>query len=68
MKPELRRVGRSQAPVVVIDDFTGSVDTITEIAQALAPFPPMVGNYYPGLRQPIRDAGDRASADDGQLI
>jgi hypothetical protein len=39
--------------VVVIDDFSGRVDEIVELAAALAPFPTIDGNYYPGLRRVI---------------
>lgn len=56
MKPELRRVGEKQSPVVVVDDFTGNVDAIIGQAAAMAPFPAQVGTYYPGLRRPIRPA------------
>lgn len=53
MKPELRRVGEAQSPVVVIDDFTGAVGEVGELAAAMAPFPSSAGNYYPGLRRQI---------------
>lgn len=53
MKPELRRVGKSQSPIVVIDDFSGDCDAIAAIADALAPFPMLKGNYYPGVRRII---------------
>jgi hypothetical protein len=56
--PELRRIGERQQPVVVVDDFTGAVGDVVDLAVAMAPFPPSAGSYYPGLRQPIveRDA------------
>jgi hypothetical protein len=53
MKPELRRVGEAQSPVVVIDDFTGAADEVVELAAAMAPFPSSAGNFYPGLRRQI---------------
>ena len=59
MKPELRRVGNTQSPVVVIDDFSGEAEAAASIADSLAPFP-QVGsaNYYPGVRRFIgRDDG-----------
>jgi hypothetical protein len=59
MTPELRRVGEAQSPVVVIDDFTGAVDEVVELAAAMAPFPSSSGTYYPGLRSPI-PVGDAA--------
>jgi hypothetical protein len=53
MTPELRRMGEAQSPVVVIDDFTGAVDEVIELAAAMAPFPSSAGNHYPGLRRSI---------------
>jgi hypothetical protein len=52
VKPELRRFGESQNPVVVIDGFSGSLETILKIADALGPYP-RLGNYYPGVRRVI---------------
>ena len=52
VKPELRRVGTSQSPIVVIDEFSGSVEAILAIAESLAPYPPHT-NYYPGVRRVI---------------
>ena len=52
MKPELRRVGNSQSPVVVIDDFSGAAEDIARIADALAPYPPITSNYL--SRRPPR--------------
>ena len=57
MRPELRRVGNTQSPVVVIDDFSGEAEEIAAIADALAPFPPInSANYYPGVRRIIEPA------------
>jgi hypothetical protein len=53
VKPQLRRIGIGQSPVVVIDEFSGRLDEILTIAEALAPYPPNEGNYYPGLRRLI---------------
>ena len=59
MRPELLRVGKSQSPVVVIDDFSGRPDQISGFAEALAPFPIIEHNYYPGVRRIITpDDGD----------
>lgn len=60
MKPELRRVGEKGTPVVVIDEFSGGVAELIDIAAALAPFPVHRGNYYPGLRR-IITKGDTAA-------
>jgi glutaredoxin len=43
MKAELRRVGNEQVPVVVIDEFSGAVEDIIDIAAGLAPFPALQG-------------------------
>jgi hypothetical protein len=59
VKPELLRIGDSQSPVVVIDDFSGDIERIVEIAGALAPYPPHT-NYYPGLRRVITRADQAA--------
>ena len=59
MKPEVRHVGKTQTPVLVIDEFSGSIDRIFEIAEALAPYPRHT-NYYPGLRR-IFTASDKAA-------
>ena len=50
MRPVLRRFGDSQSPVVVIDAFSGDAECIARIADALAPFPNVSDNYYPGVR------------------
>lgn len=62
MKPELLRVGSSATPVVVIDDFSGDVADLVDIAAALAPFPYHRENYYPGLRRVITEAETAANA------
>src|SRR3954453_17621113 len=62
VKPELRRIGNDQSPVVVIDDFSGRLDEILGIAEALAPYPALKGNYYPGLRRLIEHGDEAANA------
>lgn len=62
MKPELRRFGTEQSPVVVIDEFSGAVEEIARLADELAPFPPIQGNYYPGVRRAIGAADEAAYA------
>jgi hypothetical protein len=59
VKPEIRRFGNGQSPVVVIDDFSGSLEEILEVAEELAPYPRHT-NYYPGLRR-IFTADDAAA-------
>ena len=61
MKPELRRFGNGQIPVVVIDDFSGSLEYIREIAEELAPYPRHTNNY-PGLRRIFTAADTAANA------
>ncbi len=53
MRPELRRFGTGQSPVVVIDEFSGDSERIGRIAEALAPFPEVASGYYPGVRRVI---------------
>lgn len=60
MKPQLLRVGNSQSPVVIIDDFTGAVEDVASIADALAPFPPSKGHQYPGVRRMIGESDPQA--------
>ena len=62
MRPQLLRFGESQSPVVVIDDFSGTPEDIARLADALAPFPPIRGNYYPGVRRVIRPADGDANS------
>jgi Family of unknown function (DUF6445) len=62
VKPELRRFGNEQTPVIVIDEFSGRLDEILEVAEALAPYPSLDGNYYPGLRRLIGPADETANA------
>ena len=61
--------------MVVIDEFSGRLDEILAIADALAPYPRLLGNYYPGLRQIFGAADEAANAyadklceDAGQFI
>ena len=60
MKPQLLRLGESQSPVVVVDGFSGVVERVAELADELAPFPPITGNYYPGQRRIITQADAKA--------
>jgi len=62
VKPELLRVGKGQNPVVVIDEFSGRLDEILGIAEGLAPYPVIKGNYYPGVRRIIESADTSADA------
>jgi hypothetical protein len=62
VRPELRRVGESQSPVVIVDGFSGQVDDVASIADALAPFPPIKGSYYPGVRRIIAPGDGDANA------
>jgi hypothetical protein len=61
VKSELRRLGNSQTPVVVIDDFSGSLAHVLAIAEDLAPYPRHT-NYYPGLRRIFTAADTAANA------
>ena len=61
MRPELRRLGQAASPVVIVDEFSGELDRILDIAEGLAPYPPHT-NYYPGLRRIITLADDAADS------
>jgi uncharacterized protein DUF6445 len=61
VKPQLRRVGKSRNPVVIVDEFWGAIEGILKIAESLAPYPPST-NYYPGLRRKITRADEEAAA------
>lgn len=54
--PSLIRVGCSQCPVVIVDDATGDVDRIVNLAAALGPFPRIPDSYYPGVRRVLTPA------------
>jgi len=62
VKPQLLRFGESQSPVVVIDEFSGCAEDIAGVAEALAPYPRIEGNYYPGVRRVITKADPKADA------
>jgi hypothetical protein len=62
VKPELRRVGTSLSPVVIIDEFTGDSEAVALLAEALAPFPLNKTNYYPGVRRMITRSDVDANA------
>ncbi|CAA9493720.1 MAG: hypothetical protein AVDCRST_MAG09-286 [uncultured Sphingomonas sp.] len=62
VKPELRRVGTSANPVVVIDGFDEAIDAAAAAADALGPFPKHAGNYYPGHRRVITEEDGPANA------
>jgi hypothetical protein len=59
VKPQLQRVGTSQSPVVIIDEFSGDVEEVARLADSLAPFPPSK-NYYPGVRRMISEPDKQA--------
>jgi hypothetical protein len=62
VKPQLLRFGHSQSPVVVIDGFSGNGEAVAALADALAPFPPIDGHYFPGRRRVITEADAEAHA------
>ena len=74
MKPALHHIGREQAPVVVIDGFSGRLEGILGLADDLAPYPEIRGSYYPGVRRVITAADaanayvEQACRDAGQFI
>jgi hypothetical protein len=62
MTPELRRIGRAESPLVVVDGVSGALEEIVDIAVELAPFDRRHGSYYPGLRRVIGQGDGKASA------
>lgn len=54
MRVAVSRIGHEQTPVAVIDDVIADPRTCVDAAAALAPFPEISGNYYPGRRRQIR--------------
>jgi hypothetical protein len=60
VRPELRRIGKEQSPLVVIDEFSGDAERIAQIAERLAPFPEVKAGYYPGVRRFIGEADSEA--------
>lgn len=62
MTPELRRIGRAESPLVVVDGASDALDEVVNIAAELAPFGRRHGSYYPGLRRVIGQRDERASA------
>jgi len=62
VKPELRRVGNEQSPVIVIDGFSGNAEAVAALADAMAPFPEVRSGYYPGIRRAIARADADADA------
>ena len=54
MRVSASRIGREQTPVAIIDDAVADPRQAVEMAAALAPFPPIDRNYYPGQRRMIR--------------
>ncbi|QXQ05988.1 hypothetical protein KX816_17575 [Sphingosinicellaceae bacterium] len=60
--PEIFHVGTAASPVLLIDEISGQVDAVRDMAAALAPFPPARGNAYPGMRRHITDSDGAAAA------
>ena len=62
MTPRLIEVGAARAHLVVVDDAGEEVAATVEAAAALAPFPALANNYYPGLRRVITRSDTDANA------
>ena len=48
--------------MVVIDEFSGRVEDVIAIAEALAPFPDVDSGYYPGIRRMLEPSDGDAAA------
>lgn len=46
----------------MIDEFSGAAEEIARLAEELAPFPSVQGNYYPGVRRVVGKADEAAYA------
>ena len=44
----------------MIDDFSGDAERIARIAEALAPFPEVTSEYYPGVRRVLNERDEYA--------
>ena len=53
MRVAVSRIGHEQTPVAIIDDAVADATAAVDMAAALAPFPPIDNNYYPGQRRLI---------------
>ncbi len=62
LTPTLHRVGSTLSPVVVLDDFSENLPAIVDLAAAMAPFPRVAGNHYPGVRRIIDQRDEPALA------
>ena len=54
MKVLVTEIGQERTKVVIIDDFVANPHAVIEQAAALAPFPQIADNYYPGVRRMLR--------------
>jgi hypothetical protein len=61
VRPELRRFGNGQFPVVIIDDFLGDPNRVVGIAAELGGYFAN-GHLYPGVRRVITNVDQVASA------
>jgi len=53
VRPQIHRAGIEKTPIIVVDDIVDNPDALVDYAASLAPFPPIEGNHYPGLRLPL---------------
>ncbi|ESQ85541.1 DUF6445 family protein [Asticcacaulis benevestitus] len=51
MKSQVLTFGQSQAPILILDDFSGALQEIRALGKSLAPFPAERTTRYPGLRR-----------------
>lgn len=53
---------------MVIDEFSGRLPSIVDLAAAMAPFPRIAGNHYPGVRRHIVESDEAAFAYVGETL
>jgi len=49
----VQRVGREQAPVLVVDDFLADPGVLIDVAEQDATFDAVTDTFYPGIRAPL---------------
>ena len=60
MTPRRDLIGTGRHPVVIVDDASGNVPAIVDMAAALAPFPKGPNPHYPGVRRVIEESDPAA--------
>lgn len=62
MSVEVVEIGEGRHPLIIIDQALEAPERVNHAAEALAPFPAVDNNYYPGLRRLLVPGQDDAYA------